>query len=165
MSFLNARRAGVALVRRCQSHQPATEFRREFFRDRAEGEAPVQVIAFIVGSMPDLHRLNAKLIVKGVHRVESLAEAAFRYSDLHDEREVAGDDLAAWSAFVACSHFWRTFLRVVTVMIGRGMLPVVQPSLIPLRAGPAPMGQKPTIAVQQPNVGTLMLGIPEPMSA
>jgi hypothetical protein len=27
------------------------------------------------------------------------------------------------------------------------------------------MGQKPTIAVQQPNVGTLMLGIPEPMSA
>jgi hypothetical protein len=49
---------------------------RELFCNCSAGKTPQQVIAVIFISVPDERHLNAALIVKGVHVVQPLAEAA-----------------------------------------------------------------------------------------
>jgi hypothetical protein len=48
--------------------------------------------------------LNSALLVKRVHRIELLSQAARRHDDFHDVRKVAGNDLRAWPTF--CSVPW-----------------------------------------------------------
>src|SRR5262245_15165351 len=68
-------------------------------------EAPEQVVALVViVSVPEADHLNAALIVKSVHRIQPLSKAARRHGDFHDKRKVAGNGLAAWSAFVTAGH-------------------------------------------------------------
>ena len=43
------------------------------------------------------------LLVKRVHRIEVLSQAARRHGDFHDVRKVTGNGLRVWPAFVA-SH-------------------------------------------------------------
>jgi hypothetical protein len=72
-------------------------------------EAPELVIALVViVSMPEVDHLNAALIVKSVHRIQPLSKAARWHGDFHDKWKVAGDGLAAWSAFVTASKLLST---------------------------------------------------------
>jgi hypothetical protein len=61
------------------------------------------------GATGDVRHVNAALIVKRMHRIQTLTEPARWHGNLHDEWKVASDGLAAWSAFVA-STAWSTFL-------------------------------------------------------
>jgi len=72
------------------SHQAAAELSGKLFRGCAAGETPQQEIAIIFVSVPDVRNLNAALIVKRVHRIESFPKAA-RHADFDDKRKVAGD--------------------------------------------------------------------------
>jgi len=69
------------------------KFRREFLRYWRTGETPQQVIASGIMLMREDGELNAAVVVKGMHRVESFPKAAGRYGSFYDKRKVASDGL------------------------------------------------------------------------
>ena len=76
----------------------------KFFRDCTTGKTPKQEIAIIFVSVPDACDLYCALPVKGTHVFQPSSKAVRRHGNFHDKRKVAGDSLAAWSAFVVSSH-------------------------------------------------------------
>src|SRR5262249_54733441 len=72
--------------------------------DCTASKAPQKVIAIVCVSMPYVRHLNATLVMKCVHVVQPLAKATRRHSDFYDKGKVAGNGLAARSAFVAAGH-------------------------------------------------------------
>ena len=75
------------------SNQLAREFRRERLRDRAARKAPTQIVMFVVASTWCVCHLNSALLVKPVHRIEALSQAAKQHGDFHNVREGAGNGL------------------------------------------------------------------------
>jgi hypothetical protein len=69
------------------------EFLREFLRGLRAGETNEQVIASDIVLMRQDGYLNAAVVVKGMHRVQPLPEAAGRHGNFYDIRKIAGDGL------------------------------------------------------------------------
>jgi hypothetical protein len=69
------------------------KFLREFLRYWRAGETPQQVIASGIMLMREDGELNAAVVVKGMHRVESFPKATGRYGSFYDKRKIASDGL------------------------------------------------------------------------
>ena len=67
---------------------------------------------FVIASTRCGYHLNSPLLVKRVHSIESLSQAARLHGDFHDVRKVAGNGLRAWPTFVA-SHVRSTLCVLI----------------------------------------------------